>query len=649
MTPRNPSRPQRFLAGLCTLICGATIPFSTQALDIKQQRERYDEAQAMLDNRQVEQYQAMRSEIASYPLTPYIDYRAFLVDIGERSPNEVKQFIAQHQDFPFANRVGPRYLLSLAADNKWSTFLKYQDHEPTGETYQCHYYTAHYQAGDKKLAYQGAEKLWLSGHSVSNACDDLFSAWQKAGLRSDKLILARMVKAFEGRNASLMRYLQKQIKADAAQRQANAMMDLFNQPSSVATFAKQSPKTAFYRQQTYLAMRALTRRDVQKAQDVFDDVVKAQGFSAQQQQKMADYIAYYSMNTDSESLAAWRDKAVKTTQDSELIERRIRLAIQNQEWRSVNDWIERLPEAEQIENRWQYWHGRADIALGYPTKGQQRLKKILGQRNFYSVAAASAVHQSIHYPVETLNLDKAKVAPYKRSLARIDELIARDKIAAAKSEWQWLLRSVNSSEDKEMLAAYAASQHWHHLTVTASIQAKLWDHLALRFPTAHQWWFDFYGEKTGINPITLMSLARQESAFDSQARSPVGARGLMQIMPATAKYTARKYKLEYQSSDELFDVGKNIEIGSNYLKGLLKQYDNNRIFAFAAYNAGPNRVKTWRERTQGKLDAYAFIEAIPFNETRGYVQNILMFETYYRDLLGVDGAFLNKHEINTLY
>lgn len=147
----------------------------------------------------------------------------------------------------------------------------------------------------------------------------------------------------------------------------------------------------------------------------------------------------------------------------------------------------------------------------------------------------------------------------------------------------------------------------------------------------------------------LMSLARQESAMDAEARSPVGARGIMQIMPATAKYTAKKYQLTYSGVDDLYQVGKNIEIGSHYLNGLLAQYDNNRIFAFAAYNAGPQRVDRWREQTQGKLDAYAFIEAIPFRETRGYVQNILMFETYYRDLMGLQGEFLNENELKTKY
>ncbi len=375
---------------------------------------------------------------------------------------------------------------------------------------------------------------------------------------------------------------------------------------------------------------------------------KGQKFSAEKARSLADYIAFRLTRTESASLAKWRDDITKTSQNEPLIETRIRLAIQNGDWKEVQEWIAVLNKEQQETLRWQYWLGRSEIALGNEVAGKKRLATLVGQRDFYSVAAANAIGQSIKYPTDKITLDKKVVQPYSKSLARIKELIATDRIAAAKTEWAYLLGRVDQHE-RAMLAAYASSNHWYHLTVTASIKAQMWGNIELRFPIAHRWWFNFYGKKHDINPVTMMSLARQESALDEEAKSPVGARGIMQVMPATAKYTASKYKISYEGSKDLYNVGKNIEIGSHYLQGLLEDYDNNRIFALAAYNAGPSRVKTWRERTQGKVDAYAFIESIPFRETRGYVQNILMFETYYRDLLGIDGAFLNQHEINTKY
>ncbi|NVD05788.1 murein transglycosylase [Vibrio sp. JPW-9-11-11] len=633
---------------LSTMVCSAGVAPYSVAADIQQQRELYDQAQQLLDEKQVEQYRQLRPQIANYPLTPYVDYRSFLVDIGERTPQQVEAFITQHRDFPFSGRLRAPYIDALAGKQDWRRLIEFQTREPRGETYQCHYYYAHSQVGDKALAYQGAEQLWLSGHSIADECDALFTAWDQAGLKTDQLVLERMLLAFEARNGSLMRYLSKQIKSDIAKQQATDMRRLFAAPASVLSFAKQHSVTPFHQRQVELALKKLARSDVEQAQALFEQVTEAQQISTPRSQLIADYIAFRLINTESASLAQWRDRYIATSSSKNLLERRVRLAIQEGNWQHVIDWIERLPEASQQTLRWQYWLGRSEVALGEKGAGQQRFESIIGQRNFYSVAAAKALKRSIQYPTAEISLDKARIAPYNKALVRIEELVDRDKIAAAKSEWRWLLARADDKQ-KEMLAAYASFMGWHNLTVTASIQARMWDNIAIRFPVAHRWWFNFYADKHSIDPITLMSLARQESALDIEARSPVGARGIMQIMPSTAKYTARKYKLSYQSSEDLYQVGKNIEIGSHYFNGLLEQYDNNRIFALAAYNAGPNRVQTWRERTQGKLDAFAFIESIPFRETRGYVQNILMFETYYREVLGVDGAFLNQHELKAKY
>ena len=135
-----------------------------------------------------------------------------------------------------------------------------------------------------------------------------------------------------------------------------------------------------------------------------------------------------------------------------------------------------MNEQEQATLRWQYWLGRSEIALGNKAAGEQRLTKLVGQRNFYSVAAANTIGQSIKYPSSSVKLDKSVIQPYQKSLVRIHELIETDKIAAAKSEWAHLLRRVDKA-DKTQLAAYAASKHWHNLTVVASIEAKMWDNI----------------------------------------------------------------------------------------------------------------------------------------------------------------------------
>ncbi|WED27164.1 murein transglycosylase [Vibrio sp. DW001] len=637
----------KLISAVLPVLAFSSGAFSAPA-SLEQQRVIYQKAQDYLDKKQVDEYLEIRDLISDYPLTPYVDYRTFLIDIGKRTPEEVDEFTAKYRDFPFSNSIRSRYLDALIAKKKWDDLYQYQTNEPRMEKYQCSYYYARLKNGEKEQAFEGAAKLWLSGKSVSDNCEQLFSEWQQAGLRTDDMVLRRMLLSYEKNSNDLTNYLAKMPTSEQSIQQAKEIKFLAKNSEYVVEFSQKYPATEFNRKKSQIALKKLARKDIELAQRILPIVFEAQAFPVDTQQNVSDYLAVRLFNTEDMDLAKWRDEVLTTSTSLSAIEQRIRLAIRQADWQGISDWIGHLPQDDQNSLRWQFWLGRSELELGKRNQGIERLQGILGKRNFYSVAAAKILDKPVSYQVSDDKRATDILKPYRSSLVRINELVEVDKIAATKSEWNWLLWQVGK-EEKEALAVYAAKKKWHHLSVKATIEAKMWDNTVLRFPLAHQWWFNFYGEKHNIDPITLMSIARQESAMDVEARSPVGARGIMQIMPKTAKYTAKKYKLKYKGTSELYDVGKNIEIGSHYLNGLLEQYDNNRIFAFAAYNAGPHRVKVWRKRSDQKLDAFAFIEAIPYKETRGYVQNILMFETYYRNLMKVDGEFLHSNEVSTKY
>lgn len=665
------------------LFVSLILPIAAQAeksavqLNEKQsQRDIYQRLQQAIDLENWTLYHALRPQLNDYPLTPYLDYRVFLRHISEKTPKQVDQFITQYRHFPFSARVSSAYLNALVKSEQWQRFLDYQTELPQTETYQCHYYSAQFYTGKRDAAFSGVSSLWMKGTSIAKACDRLLSAWNKAGLRTDELILQRMLLVFEKNNRTLLEYLSKQVTTEQASLQAKAMLKLFDTPSLIAQLVDKQPVNHFYQTQTELVLKRWARKDVVQAQQQWQKIVKAQQLSEKKQQHLAEFMANILLSepftileltadkqvieqqvasshiVKNRELVQWRDSVIKKSQQEALLEKRIRLALQQQDWVNMPMWIELLDEKYRASSRWQYWLGRAEIMNGNPKQGKERLKKLLGSRDFYSVAAAQELQLPIQYPAKQIVLDMEVVKPYQAAFARIEELIQLDKIVAVKSEWRWLL--VNSDlAQQQALAAYAAKQGWHHLTVMASISAKMKDEIHIRFPIAHRKWFNFYADKFDIDMITLLALARQESALDTNAQSPVGARGLMQIMPRTAQHTAKLFKIDYRSDNELYDADKNIEIGSQYLSSLLKQYDNNRIFAFAAYNAGPSRVDRWRKRSAGRLDAYAFIETIPFAETRGYVQNILMFETYYQQLMLKNDQsklrFLKVSEAELLY
>ncbi|USD65750.1 murein transglycosylase [Vibrio sp. SCSIO 43136] len=612
---------------------------------LQQQRDWYDQAQDLLDKKQLSQYQSLRSKIADYPLTPYVDYRAFLLELDQKTPAEVEKFQKQYYEFPFSKRIRANYLDQLAADKQWDTIHQYQTQLPRGETYQCYFYTAKLKHGQQSQAFAGADKLWLSGNSVSKACDELFAQWKAAGKLSDDKILERILLAFEARSGGLVKYLERQLNDDAP---GEFAVELYNRPQEVGKFAKKQYVTPYNQKLSMLALKRLARSNPKAAIEQFDLVVSGQKLTAKQKQGLYDNIASRIMGSEEPELQKWRDKALAYTSNDRLVERRIRMSLREADWNSVETWIARLSTKERSKYRWQYWLARVELESGRESAATQRLEAIVGKRHYYSVAAAQTLGKPIEFDILRTSADLSVLKAHQSTLDRVEELIAVDKIAAAKNEWNWLLMRSDQAQ-KNALAKYAAQQRWHHLTVKASINAKLWDDIYLRFPLAHRWWFNFYGEKHQVEPLTLLSLARQESALDAEARSSVGARGIMQIMPDTAKETARRYDISYRGPKELYSVQKNIEIGSRYLGSLLKQYDGNRIYAFAAYNAGPHRVKSWRKISDNKLDVYAFIESIPFNETRGYVQNVLMFESYYRYLTDTQGEFLSAKERSATY
>jgi soluble lytic murein transglycosylase len=185
--------------------------------------------------------------------------------------------------------------------------------------------------------------------------------------------------------------------------------------------------------------------------------------------------------------------------------------------------------------------------------------------------------------------------------------------------------------------------------VEASIQGKLWDDIPLRFPMAHQSSFEHASKKHKVNIDEIRAISRRESAFFLYATSGVGARGLMQIMPATAKATAKKHGAKYSDPKDLYSAELNLNLGSAYYAQLLKDFNQNRVLATAAYNAGPSRVRRWLAESNGKLDAMSFIESIPFTETREYVQAVLSYRLIYEAQKQKPQPLFNEAELKFHY
>ena len=339
----------------------------------------------------------------------------------------------------------------------------------------------------------------------------------------------------------------------------------------------------------------------------------------------------------------WRDEQIQQLKTDNLTERRLRMAI----WQKtdLSPWLNSLSAEGKAKQEWRYWEAKQDIS-----KNIEKLTALSKERGFYPMLAAAQLKQAykVDFPVAP-SFTVAEQLPFEQVFAMIRELRELGRNGLAKQRWRILLDNADFTTQLK-LAEYAENQQWFELAVDASIVAKAWDYLSLRLPNAYSEYFNAALQNLNISKTFAMAIARQESAWNPMAQSSANARGLMQLLPGTAKLTAENNQLPYQGEQDLFKPLNNILLGTAHLNELNGKYPNNRILISAAYNAGANRVEKWLSRANGKLSLDEFVASIPFYETRGYVQNVVTYDFYYQILQNQENPqIFSQEELNRLY
>ena len=356
-------------------------------------------------------------------------------------------------------------------------------------------------------------------------------------------------------------------------------------------------------------------------------------------------IAFLNRFFDNENadFQKWRDEQIQQLKTDNLTERRLRMAILQKT--DLSPWLNSLTTEGKAKQEWRYWEAKQDIS-----KNIEKLTALSKERGFYPMLAAAQLKQSykVDFPVAP-SFTVEEQLPFEQVFAMIRELRELGRNGLAKQRWRILLDNADFTTQLK-LAEYAENQQWFELAVDASIVAKAWDYLPLRLPNAYSEYFNAALQNLNISKTFAMAIARQESAWNPMAQSSANARGLMQLLPSTAKLTAENNQLPYQGEQDLFKPLNNILLGTAHLNELNGKYPNNRILIAAAYNAGANRVEKWLSRANGKLALDEFVASIPFYETRGYVQNVVTYDFYYQILQNKENPqIFSQEELNRLY
>jgi len=313
------------------------------------------------------------------------------------------------------------------------------------------------------------------------------------------------------------------------------------------------------------------------------------------------------------------------------------------DWDELRNVLARMSPEQQHEAAWTYWAARGRLARGDVTGAHLQFESIAGAGSFYARLAAEEIGRQLEsqpapavVSEEEISAMEARIG-FARAL-KLYRLGLRDE---GNHEWGWQLRGMNDRELRTA-AEYARRQGALDRMISTSDRTRNEIDLGQRYPTPYQRTLSELAQSLGIDQAWIYGLIRQESRFVEDAHSGSGAQGLMQLLPATAGYVARRIGLEDYRPSRLTEVDVNLRLGASYLKFVYDDQGAVPLLASAAYNAGPRRLRQWRATLTAPMEGAVFVETIPLNETRTYVQKVLVNTLVYATLSGRTGVSLKS-------
>ncbi len=614
---------------------------------LSQQRETYQKALHALKRGARKTFRSYTRQLEDYPLYPYLQYADLSIRIRRLPRKEIERFLSDYDSTPVARRLRVRWLKELKRRRRGEDFLRYYDPVVANTEFACYHEYARYRVGndnEKHAALNQALKLWLVGKSQPDGCNKLFDILRDTRRITDEIAWRRYTLALSNRQYQLARYLRRYIKAEPYRDWAANASAASKNPALIGKydrFRDHSPENLIVIEHV---LRRLTSTNAPKALTHWAHYKQTHPFSVIAQSRVTERLVKGLYRQDNRDAADEYLSSSLNMVEPPLLEWRIREALSEGDWPDALVWIEKLPDEYGNEPRWRYWHAR----LGQMVKGEDPTAiyaELAQKRSYYGFIASELLGGNYAMQHQPVTLSEAEISEVENlpGIQRVRELKFHGEKLDARREWYSTTR--NFSEIKWLAAAEVARlKGWYNLSIMSMIKASYWNDIEMRFPLVYREQVDRHAGSLNMDTHLLLALARQESALAVDAVSPVGARGLMQLMPTTAKQIARKHGITYKGRSDLMNPDKNIELGTRYYRDMLDRFDDNRILATAAYNAGPSRVNRWLKKSGKNLPWDVWIETIPFRETRHYVQNVLAFSAIYAHLLGNHTRILTETE-----
>jgi len=569
------------------------------------------------------------ARLPNYSIPSYVDYYRLKSHLKDAAPEEIRSFFKRYEGQAIVDRLRNDWLLELGRKRDWATFDEQLPLFVLNDDTQVKCYALVSRALKGQKVGDEARALLTAPNGYGQPCADLIATLYQNGQFNTEDLYAQLRLSGEYN----------------ATGQARRIVTLLDGPEKKAVQAVDLPTVAVAKgigngkveHQIYIvAIGRLAKTSVKLAVLALNKATPK--MTAQEQQQAWAAIALQSSYTLAPETSDYWKRANGAPLSIDQMQWKTRIALRSGDWRQVENTIRAMPSALRNEPTWVYWLGRALMArdgVSSQPGGEalQLFRSISEQSNYYGQLALEETGRLITIPTPGQPISQAEIAPMAANpnFQRALKFFSMRLRFEGTREWNWGLRGM-SERDHLAAAEFARQNNILDRMVNTSERTRIQVDYTQRFPSPHNDVMHPATQTLGLDKAWVYGLIRQESRFIMDAQSHAGASGLMQVMPSTGRWIAKKIGLTDFAQEMLGDVRYNIMLGTNYLNMVLGNMDGSQVLATAAYNAGPGRLRTWRSTLTKPMDSTVFIESIPYVETRTYVKNVMSNTAYYAAL-----------------
>ncbi len=570
--------------------------------------------------------QADSEELRTYPLYSYLQaarLKRSLLNVAtatESVDQRAATFLAYYDQEPVARDLRRTWLASLAERKQWANFLQNYREDTANDALRCQNLTARIELGRTEGLTADIAKRWLTPQSLPE-CERPFAWLREQKALSSALIKQRAQLALDKGNTSFARQLIAELPVQQAEplRQWAALLD--NPQRGLDTLIA-SPETQVEPATLLAGWARLARRDRKGAMDRYEPLLRSRKLDPKSASPYALALAL-ALSWDRDPAALQYFAKVQSADfDDIALEWQARAAAWAGNWPLVANSIATMSDANRQSARWRYWAGRAAEQANDLTLARQLYASVITNDNYYSAMAAARLDRSVTPHPEELVVDRKQLLEIEQlpAFVRARELLLSSLRREATLEWQFGYESL-SQQARSQAIHLAAKWGWYDQAVATASQQRVFNDYTLLYPQPFDAEVHAAAKLTAVEADLIYGVLRQESLYRADAVSSAGAYGLLQLLPETARRTAQRWKRPRPSATDLFNPSVNVSLGAGQLRILLDRFGGQTAVALAGYNAGPAAAARWLPAQS--IDSDIWVENIPFNETRGYVQRVL--------------------------